>query len=172
MIFTEIELKGAYLIEPEKLEDERGFFARSFCKKEFVEHDLLSEFVQCDFSYNKERGTLRGMHYQEEPYSEVKVVSCIRGAIYDVILDLRKDSETFGRWFSVELTAENYKMLYIPKGFAHGFQTLVNDSIVYYQMGEFYQPKSARGVRYDDERFKIVWPIEEIIISKKDRNYE
>lgn len=171
MKFTELALHGAYVIELEPIEDERGFFARSFCKKEFAAHNLCTEFVQCNVSYNKKRGTLRGMHYQCAPYGEVKVVSCIAGAIYDVIIDSREDSATKNQWVAVELSAENRKMLYIPEGFAHGFQTLEDNSTVYYQMGNFYVPDSARGIAWDDAKYGIKWPIGNPIMSYKDKHY-
>ena len=171
MIFQETPLKGAYAIVMEKIEDERGFFARTWCKKEFEKNGLNLDLVQCNISYNKKRGTLRGLHYQEEPFGEVKLVRCIKGAIYDVIVDLRKDSDTYLKWFAIELTEENRNMLYIPQGFAHGFQTLKNDTEVFYQMSEFYDPQAARGYRWDDKAFGINWPIKEKIISNKDANY-
>lgn len=172
MIFKETKLKGAYVIELEPLEDERGFFARSFCQKEFEEHGLNPRIVQCNISFNKKKGTLRGMHYQVAPHKEAKLVSCIRGAIYDVIIDLRPNSSTYCQWVAVELSAENYKMLYIPEGFAHGFQTLEDNTVVFYQMSEFYHPECARGVRLDDTAFKIKWPIGQLIISSKDKSFE
>jgi dTDP-4-dehydrorhamnose 3,5-epimerase len=153
------------------LEDERGFFARSFCQKEFEEHGLNPCIVQCNISYNKKKGTLRGMHYQVAPHEEAKIVSCIRGAIYDVIIDLRPNSSTYCQWFAMELSSENYKMLYIPEGFAHGFQTLEYNTTVFYQIAEFYHPKSAKGIRWNDSAFQIKWPISDWIISKKDRDY-
>ena len=171
MKFIETKLKGTYIIELEPMEDERGFFARSFCQKEFKKHGLNPRIVQCNISFNKKRGTLRGMHYQVSPYEEAKLVSCIRGAIYDVIIDLRQDSPTYCQWFAVELTEENYKMLYIPKGFAHGFQTLEDNTVVFYQMSEFYYPECARGVRWDDSTFEIEWPLSEQVMSKKDLSY-
>ncbi len=171
MIFKETKLKGAYIVELEPLEDERGFFARSYCRKEFAEHGLDFCIVQCNVSHNTKKGTLRGMHYQAAPYEEAKLVSCIRGAIYDVIIDLRENSSTYCQWFGIELSAVNYTMLYIPKGFAHGFQTLVNDSVVYYQMSEFFHPECARGVKWDDPSFGIEWPIKNHIILAKDRQF-
>lgn len=171
MIFKEAKLKGAYIIGLEPLEDERGFFARSFCQKEFEEHGLNFSIVQCNFSYNKKKGTLRGMHYQIAPHQEAKLVCCPKGTIYDVIIDLRKDSPTLKQWIAVELTAENRRMLYIPEGFAHGFQTLRDDTGVFYQMSEFYHPESAKGVRWNDPAFGIVWPDDIQVISHKDRQY-
>ena len=175
MIFKEIKLKGAYIIELEPLEDERGFFVRNFCQKEFKEHGLNFPIVQCNISYNKKKGTLRGMHYQVAPYEEAKLVSCISGAIYDVIIDLRPDSPTYCKWFALELTAHRspltaaYKMLYVPEGFAHGFQTLEDNTVVFYQMSEFYHPECARGVRWNDPAFGIEWPIKQLVISSKDQ---
>lgn len=172
MIFKETKFKGAYIIELEALEDERGFFARSFCQKEFKEHSLNPRIVQCNVSFNKRKGTLRGMHYQVAPHEEVKIVTCIKGAVYDVIIDLRADSPTYRQWFAVELSAENYKMLYIPEGFAHGFQTLEDSAVVFYQMSESYHPECARGVRWDDRTFGIKWPnIHHRIVSEIDKRY-
>jgi dTDP-4-dehydrorhamnose 3,5-epimerase len=172
MRFIELDLKGAYLIEPDRLEDERGFFARTWCRREFEACGLTSRLVQCNISFNRRRGTLRGMHYQAEPHSETKLVRCTRGAIYDVIIDLRPSSPTFKRWVSAELTADNRRMLYIPEGFAHGLQTLVDDTEVLYQMSEFYVPEAARGVRWDDPAFDIRWPpVEGRVMSEKDRTY-
>lgn len=171
MIFTEIHLNGAFLIELERFEDERGFFARSWCKREFAQQGLRSEFVQCNISFNRKRGTLRGMHYQGAPYEEIKLVRCTKGAIYDVIMDLRPDSQTFREWFSVELTEDNRKMLYIPEGFAHGFLTLKDSTEVFYQMSEFYVPGHAKGVRWNDPAFNIIWPIDINVISEKDDKF-
>lgn len=171
MIFIETKLKGAYIIEIEPKEDERGFFARSWCKNEFEKCGLNSNLAQCNISFNNKKGTLRGMHYQSAPYQEEKMVRCTRGAIYDVIVDLRPNSQTYKQWISVELTSENKKMLYIPKGFAHGFQTLEDNAEVFYQISEFYHPECASGVRWDDEEIRIKWPIEKKIISIKDRSY-
>jgi dTDP-4-dehydrorhamnose 3,5-epimerase len=170
MIFKETRLKGAYIIELEPLADERGFFAHSFCRKEFEEKGLNPNVAQSSISYNKKRGTLRGMHYQTAPYEEAKLVRCTKGAIYDVIIDLRPGSPTYCQWFAVELSAENYKMLYVPEGFAHGFQTIEDDTVVNYQLSEFYHPDSARGVRWNDPAFGIKWPIEPTVISEKDQN--
>jgi dTDP-4-dehydrorhamnose 3,5-epimerase len=168
MIFTETKLRGAYLIDLDKHEDERGFFARSWCEDEFESHGLNARLVQCNISFNKKRGTLRGMHYQAAPYEEAKLVRCTMGALYDVIIDLRNDSPTYKEWFSVELTAQNRRALYVPEGFAHGFQTLVDKTEVFYQMSEFFHPECARGVRWDDPVFGISWPILNPIISEKD----
>lgn len=171
MIFKETRLKGAFVIELEPIGDERGFFARSFCVKEFERHGLNPHIAQCNTSFNKKKGTLRGMHYQIAPHEEAKLVRCIRGAIYDVIIDLRLQSSTFKEWISVELTSYNHKMLYIPEGFAHSFQTLEDNTEVFYQMSEFYHPESARGVRWDDPVLRIGWPISQPIISVKDSSY-
>lgn len=172
MKFTETKLKGAYIIEPELITDERGFFARSWCQKEFTERGLNPNLVQCNISFNLKKGTLRGMHYQAKPYEEAKLVRCTMGAIYDVIIDIRSDSPTFKQWVAVELTAENHKMLYIPEGMAHGFQTLVEKTEVFYQMSEFYYPDSAQGIRWDDPVFGIEWKKQQnLIISDKDLRY-
>lgn len=172
MIFKETKLRGAYIIEIDKIEDERGFFARSWCENEFKKHRLNSNLVQCNISFNKKKGTLRGMHYQITPYEEDKLVRCTKGAIYDAIIDLRLKSKTYKQWVSVELTSENRKMLYIPKGFAHGFQTLEDNTEVFYQMSEFYNGHCARGIRWNDGKFDIKWPIHNKIISFKDENYK
>ncbi|HWQ42732.1 MAG TPA: dTDP-4-dehydrorhamnose 3,5-epimerase [Desulfosporosinus sp.] len=171
MIFTETSLPGAYIIELDTICDERGFFARTWCAKEFAKHGLNTNLVQCNISFNAYRGTLRGMHYQISPHEEAKVVSCIAGSIYDVILDLRADSPTFRRWQAFELSASNRRMLYIPEGCAHGFQTLQDDTTVFYQMSEFYHPEYSRGMRWDDSAFSIEWPVSSLIISEKDRGY-
>lgn len=168
MIFTETVLSGAFVVELDPMQDERGFFARSWCQQEFAAHGLNPNLVQCNISFNKKRGTLRGMHYQEKPHEEAKLVRCTRGAIYDVIIDLRPDSPTHRRWFGAELTADNYRMLYVPEGFAHGFQTLEDDSEVFYQMSVAHHPDAARGVRFDNPEFAIAWPIVDIIISPRD----
>ena len=171
MIFNETKLKGVFIIEPERIEDERGFFARAFCRKEFLTHGLDFKIVQCSISHNKLKGTLRGMHYQVAPKAESKIVRCTKGAIYDVVIDLRPDSPTYCQWISVELTSDNRRMIYVPEGFAHGFQTLENDTEVFYQMNEVYAPECAKGVRWDDPAFGIKWPIFKKIISNKDCKY-
>lgn len=171
MLFTETQLKGAYVIDLEPREDERGFFARTWCAQEFETLGLNPRVVQCNISFNKKRGTLRGMHYQADPYKEAKLVRCTRGAIYDVIIDLRVASPTFRQWLSIELTAENRRAVYIPEDFAHGFQTLAEDTEVFYQMSEFFHPECARGIRWDDPMFRIEWPIANVIISQKDNSY-
>lgn len=173
MIFTETRINGVYIIEPELLTDERGFFARSYCKEEFQKHGLETDIVQCNISYNKKKGTLRGMHYQVPPFEEAKIVSCTKGSIFDVVVDLRRDSLTYCQWVAIELSDKNFKMMYIPRGCAHGFQTLVDDAMVYYQMTEFFHTECARGVRWDDPRFTIKWPyIQKRVISDKDQKYE
>jgi len=171
LIFTETKLKGSYVIESEMVEDERGFFARTFCQEKFKARGLNPRVVQCSISFNKKKGPLRGMHYQVAPYQEAKLVSCVRGAIYDVLIDLRPDSPTYCHWFAGELSAENYKMLCIPEGFAHGFQILENNTVVFYQMSEFYHPESTRGVRWNDPLFGIIWPLEPHCISTRDASY-
>ena len=172
MIFTETILKNAYVIELEKREDHRGFFARTWDKKEFEEHNLNSNLVQCNVSFSKKCGTLRGMHYQKKPFEESKVIRCVKGKIFDVIIDLRSSSSTFKKWFGVELTEENYKMLYVPEGFAHGFQTLEDNSEIIYQVSEFYTPNSELGIHWNDPEFNITWPIEEKIITEKDNSWK
>jgi len=171
VIFKETKLKGAFIIEPERIEDERGFFARTFCQKEFEAHGLNPNLVQCSVSFNKKKGTLRGMHYQVGPHQEAKLVRCTMGAIYDVILDLRPDSPTFKQWVSVELTAENRKLVYVPEGMAHGFQTLEQDTELFYQMSEFYHHQSTSGIRWDDPLFGIRWPLAESYTSPRDRAF-
>jgi dTDP-4-dehydrorhamnose 3,5-epimerase len=171
MIFIETKLKGAYIIEPERREDERGFFARSFCKNEFKEHGLNDNLVQCNISFNKTEGTMRGMHLQIPPKEEAKVVRCTMGSIYDVIVDLRKKSLTYKMHMGATLTPENRKMLYVPEGFAHGFITLEDHTEVFYQMSEFYAPECDRGYRWNDPAFGIDWPIEVNVISDRDKDY-
>lgn len=171
MIFIETKLQGAFVIEPEKHEDDRGFFARTFCKREFEARGLVSHVAQCSISFNKRKGTLRGMHSQVAPFAETKLVRCTAGAVFDVIIDLRPSSPTFKRYESVELSARNGNMLYIPQGFAHGFQTLEDNSEVFYQMSQFYAPEYARGVRWDDPAFGIKWPPAERTILERDRTY-
>ncbi len=169
----ETKLKGAYIIELEKLEDNRGFFARTWDKKFFEERGLNSDLVQMSFSYSKKKGTLRGMHFQVEPFKETKIVRCLRGKIFDVIIDLRKESDTYKEWINVELDdKQNRKMLYIPEGFAHGFQTLEDDTEVFYQMSNWFSPEHAKGIKWNDEEFDIKWPIQNVIISDKDKMYE
>lgn len=170
MIFKETELKGAYVIEPVAATDERGFFARTFCAEEFAKRGLAAAMVQCSTSFNTRQGTLRGLHYQAAPHAEDKLVRVTMGAIFDVIVDLRDTSPTRGRWFGQTLSAENRRMLYIPQGFAHGFQTLEDASEVFYQISTVYQPASARGIRWDDPDLAIAWPdAKNAIVSDRDR---
>jgi dTDP-4-dehydrorhamnose 3,5-epimerase len=171
LIFTELVLKGAFAIEPERREDDRGFFARMFCREEFEAQGLNSSVVQCNVSFNKRKGTLRGMHFQAAPYEESKLVRCTRGTIFDVIIDLRRSSASFKKYATIELSAENRKMLYIPEGFAHGFQTMEDNTEVFYQMSREYVRDHASGVRWDDPAFGIVWPPGERIIIERDRHY-
>lgn len=171
MIFTEARLPGVFVVDVERREDERGFFARSWCRREFEAHGLNAELVQCNISFNKASGTLRGMHYQAAPHEETKLVRCTMGAIYDVLVDLRPASPTYKGWIGVELTAANRTMLYVPPGVAHGFETLSDDSEIFYQMSAFYFPESARGVRWDDPAFSIRWPHPPRVISVKDQQY-
>jgi dTDP-4-dehydrorhamnose 3,5-epimerase len=172
MKFLETDLKGAYLIETEPIFDDRGFFARSWCQREFLEQGLNPNLVQCNISFNAKKGTLRGMHYQSKPHEEVKLVRCTKGSIYDVIVDIRPNSPTFKSWYGIDLNSINRKMLYIPEGFAHGFQTLEDNTEVFYQMSNFYHGESARGLRWDDPDVGIDWILtENLIISEKDQNY-
>jgi|TARA_B110000495_G_C22837534_1_gene488503 dTDP-4-dehydrorhamnose 3,5-epimerase len=171
MEFTKISLEGAYIIEIEKIEDERGFFARSWDKEEFKKKKLDCNLLQCSISFNKKKGTIRGLHYQLAPFEETKLVRCTRGKIYDVIVDLRKSSKTYKKWVGVELSENNHKIMYIPKGFAHGFQTLKDDSEIFYQISEYHKPKYYAGVCWNDPSFNIKWPIELSVISKKDSSY-
>jgi dTDP-4-dehydrorhamnose 3,5-epimerase len=172
MIFTELDLKGAFAIDIEKMEDERGFFARTWCRREFEARGLKPQLAQCSVSFNQKKGTLRGMHYQVVPQAEAKLVRCTRGAVYDVIIDLRPESATFKQWVAVELNSENRRMIYIPESFAHGFQTLEDDTELEYQMSGFFAPECARGVRWDDPAFAIVWPeVSSRIVSTRDRTY-
>jgi len=171
MRFHETKISGVVEIHLEPKADERGFFARSWCRKEFGDYGLDANLVQCSISYNTQRGTLRGMHYQVEPSPETKIVRCTQGAIYDVVIDLRPESATFRDWFAAVLTAENRNMVYVPKGCAHGFLTLQDETEVFYQMSEFYNAESARGVRWDDPAFRIVWPEKVEVMSERDRTY-
>lgn len=171
MRFVDTPLKDAVVVELEKLEDERGYFARTWCVREFGAHGLDEHLVQCSTSFNVVRGTIRGLHYQVAPHAETKLVRCTRGAIFDVIADIRPSSPTFLQWFGVELTADNGKMLYIPKGFVHGFQTLEQNSEVFYQMNEFYEPSAARGLRWNDPLLGVRWPLDVQVMSPKDRGY-
>lgn len=172
MFFKETKLKDAYIVELDPKCDERGFFSRAWCKREFEEHNLNSNVVQCNVSYNKLRGTLRGMHYQLQPYAETKLVRCIKGALYDVIIDLRKNSETYGQWVGVELTEKNGKSIYVPEGFAHGYQTLTDDTYSFYQVTQYYTPNAESGIRWNDPSFNIEWIINgSLIMSDKDKSW-
>lgn len=171
MTFTETALPGAFVIEPELIKDERGFFARIWSEVEFAEHGLESRLVECNSSFNLKKGTLRGMHYQLAPYAQAKLVSCLRGSIYDVIIDLRRESPTFKKWVGVQLSASTRLMLYVPKGLAHGFQTLENETEVFYQMSEVYSVEHAAGVRWNDPAFGIEWPADERTIIHRDATY-
>lgn len=171
MRFVQTGLAGAWLIEPEPIADERGLFARTFCEREFADRGIAFRVVQCSTSFNTQRGTLRGMHYQEGAAAEDKLVRCTMGAVHDVIVDLRPGSPTRLRWYAAELSAQNRRMLFAPKGFAHGFMTLVDQSEVFYQMSELYEPAAARGVRWNDPALGIRWPALEPILSERDRSY-
>jgi dTDP-4-dehydrorhamnose 3,5-epimerase len=171
MLFAETTLKGAFIIDLKRIEDERGFFARSFCQEEFRAHGLKSDVAQCNVSFNKRKGTLRGMHLQVSPAAEAKLVRCTREAVHDVIVDLRPESPTYCKWIAVRLTEDDARALYIPEGFAHGFQTLRDSTELFYQMFTFYAPDWQRGVRWDDPAFGIDWPIPHPIISERDRGY-
>ncbi|MBI5529696.1 MAG: dTDP-4-dehydrorhamnose 3,5-epimerase [Deltaproteobacteria bacterium] len=169
MIFKESPLRGVWLIDLERREDDRGFFARFFCEREFESKGLASGFVQVNNSLSLKKGTLRGMHYQLPPHQEVKVVRCIAGSLWDVVLDVRPGSPTFGRWFGAELSARNRTMMYVPRGFAHGFFTLEDDTEALYLVSEFYTPNVERCIRWNDPQFKIEWPGPPVVISQKDR---
>ena len=170
--FRETALRGAYVVEPERFDDERGFLARCFSEAEFAARGLNARQVESNISFNARRYTVRGMHYQREPHAQAKLVRCTAGAVYDVIIDLRPGSETYARWVGVELSAENRLTLYVPEGFAHGFQTLTDATEVFYQMSSCYAPQSAAGVRWDDPAFQIEWPATEgVIINERDRTY-
>jgi dTDP-4-dehydrorhamnose 3,5-epimerase len=171
MIFTETPLKGAFVIDIERRVDERGFFARCWCAKEFELNGLSSRLVQCNTSFTARAGTLRGMHYQTKPFEEAKLIRCIRGSIYDVIVDIRPESPTFTSWFGITLSADNRKAVFAPEGFAHGFVTLEDDVEVFYQMSEYYSPEHAAGFRWNDPLFQIEWPLTPGIMSERDRTY-
>jgi len=171
VIFTPTPLDGAYVIEPEPREDARGLFARTWCQRELAARGLDARIAQCSTSFNKTKGTLRGMHYQAAPLGETKLVRCTRGSMFDVIVDLRSDSPTFTRPFGAVLSADNRKAMYVPVGFAHGFQTLEDDTEVFYQISEFYSADHSRGVRWDDPAFGIAWPADERSIVERDRGY-
>jgi len=172
MLFHKTTLKDLMIIEPEKLEDERGFFARIWDKEIFRGMGLNSKIVQCSISKNKKKGTFRGLHFQFSPHEEAKIVRCTRGKLYEIIVDLRKDSPTFKKWFSTEISADNYKMVYVPEGCAHGYQTLEDNTEVSYQMTATYKPEFNGGVRWDDPVFNIKLPLEITVISKKDRTWD
>lgn len=171
MIFTPTELAGAYVLEPEKIEDARGFFARTWCPRELEEHGLNPRLAQCSVTFNRVAGTVRGMHFQTAPHEEAKIVRCTAGAIHDVIIDLRPGSPTRRKWISAELSAENRRALYVPEGFAHGYITLRDESEVLYMITEFHAPASARGVRWDDPAFGVTWPLPVRVIADRDRTY-
>jgi len=171
MIFTPAKLGGSYVIDVNPFIDERGWFARYYCKNEFQEIGYNKEWVQLNHSYTKKKGTIRGMHFQKQPFREIKLVKCIAGSIYDVIIDLRTGSSTFLHWFGIELSATNQKMLYIPEGFAHGFQCLEDDCELIYHHSEFYKPEAEAGIRFDDPKIKIQWPLPVFILSPRDENH-
>ncbi len=171
MKFLKTPISGLYVVELEPLSDERGFFARSFCNHEFQALGLESAVAQCNVSFNSKAATLRGLHFQVPPHEETKLVRCTRGAIYDVAVDMRSDSPTYLNWYAIELTPDNQRMMFIPRGFAHGFQTLIDDTEVFYLMSESYHPESAGGLRWDDPKLAIAWPLRNPIISDKDRAY-
>ncbi len=172
MFFEPTPLDGAYTIELQRHQDERGYFARTWCCREFAEKGLATKLVQANMAFNRHKGTVRGLHYQCAPHAESKLVRCVRGAIFDVIVDLRPTSATYCRWFGTRLTSENGRMLYVPEGFAHGYQTLSDDSEIFYMVSEFYAPASEGGVRWNDLRFDISWPItDSVVISEKDRSW-
>ena len=171
MTFAEAALPGAWIIDLQRIEDERGFFARGWCRKEFEAHGLNPDLVQLNVAFNLRRGTVRGMHFQRPPWEEAKLVRCIRGAIFDVIVDLRPNSPARGRWLGVELTQDNRRMLYLPEGFAHGYQTLADDTEIQYQTSQFYAPESATGVRFDDPALGIQWPLPVSVVSDQDRKW-
>ena len=171
MRFRESPLAGLFVIDVEPAEDDRGFFARTYCAAAFVERGLDPAVAQSSIAYSARKGTLRGMHYQRAPHAETKLIRCTRGAVHDVAIDLRPDSPTFRRWFAAELTAANRRMLYIPEGFAHGYLTLEDETEISYQMSTPYHPEAAEGVRWDDPAFAITWPIEVAVIAERDRDY-
>lgn len=170
MRFSETELSGAFVVDLDLNQDERGFFARSWCQKEFGERGLCTQFVQSNISFNRTAGIIRGLHFQKAPYEEIKLVRCTMGKIFDVIVDIRSESKTFLRWVGVELSADNRKMMYVPKGFAHGFQTLVDNSEVFYEMSEFFYSAHSDGIRWNDHSLGISWPIENPIVSLRDQH--
>lgn len=171
MIFLKTKIKGLYIIEPELKIDERGYFARFFCKKELTKENLVFDIMQINRSFTKKKGTIRGMHFQRDPKSEGKIIQCLKGAIYDVAIDIRKNSSTYGQWVAEELTENNKKMFFIPKGFAHGFQSLKDNSEILYFVSEFYSPEYEGGIRWNDPFFNINWPVKNPILSEKDKNW-
>lgn len=171
MIFVATPLPGAFVVELEQHADDRGYFARAWCQREFAAMGLSHEVAQCNVSHTTRRGTLRGMHWQEAPYGEAKLVRCTRGSIWDVIIDLRPDSPTYTRHFGIELNSVSGRALFVPEGFAHGFVTLEDDTDVFYQMSQFHEPNAARGVRWNDPAFGIVWPISEPLLHPRDAHY-
>jgi dTDP-4-dehydrorhamnose 3,5-epimerase len=171
MEFSETPLTGAYIVRLKRIEDNRGFFARGFCQAEFAAQGLAATMVQLNVGVSTSKGTVRGMHYQETPHAEAKLIRCTRGALFDVIVDLRPESPTRGQWFGIELTAANALMLYAPEGCAHGYQTLSDDTEMYYMTSRAYAPSAARGVRYNDPAFAIVWPLPVTVISDADANW-
>ena len=172
MIFKKMNLEGVYLIESEKIEDERGFFARVWDSKKFLENNLNPKIVQCNISRTKLKGTIRGLHYQKNPFEENKLIRCTKGKIFDVLLDLRPTSKTFKKYEGFELSEDNHKMVYVPEGFAHGFQTLENNSEVFYQVSQWYTPSSESGIKWNDPAFQIKWPLDLAEISQKDQNWK
>jgi len=171
MKFNELEIKGVFLIEIDKITDDRGFFARTWDRKKFLENNLNPDLVQCNISFNSKKGTIRGMHFQKKPYEEARLVHCTKGKVFEVILDIRKDSPTYLNWISVELNDKDYKMLYVPEGFALGFQTLEDNTELFYQMSREYNSEYAAGLRWDDPKFKITWPLNVSKISKRDKSF-
>jgi dTDP-4-dehydrorhamnose 3,5-epimerase len=171
MFFTETKLQGAFMVDLDRREDDRGFFARAFCQREFAEHRLKPLIAQANVAFNKKKGTLRGMHFQFPPAAETKLVRCTRGAILDIIVDLRPESATYLDHIAVELTADNHRALYVPERFAHGYQSLVEDTETCYQAGEFYTPEAESGLRYDDPRLRLEWPLPVTEISDKDNRW-
>ena len=171
MLFTETNLEGAFIVDIQKIGDDRGYFGRAYCRKEFMENGLMSEMVQTNVSVNKIKGTLRGFHYQVSPHEEAKLVRCTRGSIYDVIIDLRPDSTTYLKWFGIELSEGNSRMLYVPEKFAHAFITLEDNTAVTYQVSQFYTPGAEAGLRWNDAGFDVRWPLEPKVISEKDQNW-
>ncbi len=169
MKFNSTPLKDAFIIEIDAISDERGFFARSWCAREFEKHGLNSRLSQSNLSFNHQSGTLRGMHFQRSPHAEAKLVRCTRGRIFDAIIDIRPSSDTYGKWFGAELSADNHRMMYVPEGFAHGYLTLEDNTEVFYQVSEFYAPESEGGIRYDDPHIGILWPGPILLVSAKDR---